>query len=394
MVDFNKRLGKTQVRTSTDPIELYETLDRAHDKGPLRPVQTEVLRKWHQDFRAKRDVILKLHTGQGKTLIGLLILQARLNEGLGPALYLCPNNFLINQTRDQAKQFGISVCTSEDELPDDFLDGRIIFVTSVQKLFNGLTKFKLGNKSIPVGSIVIDDCHACIDSIRDAFSIKFDKSDIAYGQLLTLFGPSLEFQGAGTFADIKNGNADAFVPVPYWIWREKHSEIVAILAKHVELKKVKFAWPLIKDSLVDCQCVISGESLEIAPYLPPLHLFGSYCRASHRVFMSATVTDDSFLVKGLRLEPATIRNPLVYDQERWSGEKMILLPSLIDESLDRSRIVNTFARPITGRTYGIVALVPGFKWTKDWTALSATVATKETIDKEVEKLKPAFSMRP
>ena len=54
------------------------------------------------------------------------------------------------------------------------------------------------------------------------------------------------------------------------------------------------------------------------------------------------------------------------NKERWAGEKMILIPSLIDETLDRSIIVNTFAKSIANRTYGVVALVPGFKWTKDW----------------------------
>jgi len=387
MVDFNKRLNEKQVKNLTDPVELYETLDRAHDKGPLRPAQIEVLKKWDDEFRKKQDVILKLHTGQGKTLIGLLILQARINEHLGPALYLCPNNFLINQTCDQAEQFGIQVCVTDGDLPSDFLDGKTIFVTSIQKLFNGLTKFKTGHKSVHVETILVDDCHACIDSIRDSFSIRFDQSDVAYDQLLQLFGPSLELQGAGTFADIRNKNSDAFLRIPYWDWRDKQSEVVAILSKQADHKNVKFVWRLIKDILIDCQCVISGDGLEIAPYLPPLDLFGSYCKASHRVFMSATVTDDSFLVKGLRLKPETVQNPLVYEKETWSGEKMILIPSLIDDTLERSTVVNFLGKSVASRGYGVVALVPGFRWTKDWEALGSTIANKETIDKEVGKLK-------
>jgi replicative superfamily II helicase len=61
----------------TDPVKLYETLDRAHDKGPLRPAQMAVLKNWFDDHHGTRDIIVKLHTGQGKTLIGLLMLQAR-----------------------------------------------------------------------------------------------------------------------------------------------------------------------------------------------------------------------------------------------------------------------------------------------------------------------------
>ncbi len=91
MVDFKKRLAGKKAKKPTDPVELYDTLDRAHDKGPLRPAQLAVLTEWHGKHQKTRDVIVKLHTGQGKTLIGLLMLQSRLNAGNGPALYLCPN---------------------------------------------------------------------------------------------------------------------------------------------------------------------------------------------------------------------------------------------------------------------------------------------------------------
>src|SRR3954454_5085923 len=104
MVDFSKRLSGKKIETLIDPVKLYETLDRAHDKGPLRPSQAAVLAEWFHSRRAERDLIVKLHTGQGKTLIGLLVLQSRINEKKGPGLYLCPNNFLIEQTCEQAKQ--------------------------------------------------------------------------------------------------------------------------------------------------------------------------------------------------------------------------------------------------------------------------------------------------
>ena len=122
MVNFKKKLAGKKIKKPIDPIELYETLDRAHDKGPLRPAQISVLSEWFKTGQKKRDSIIKLHTGQGKTLVGLLLLQSRLNDNKGPALYLCPDNFLIAQTCDQAKQFGIETCMADPEIPDDFID--------------------------------------------------------------------------------------------------------------------------------------------------------------------------------------------------------------------------------------------------------------------------------
>ena len=71
MVDFKKRLAGKKAERPTDPVKLYDTLDRAHDKGPLRPAQAAVLKDWFASHREQQDVIVKLHTGQGKTLIGL-----------------------------------------------------------------------------------------------------------------------------------------------------------------------------------------------------------------------------------------------------------------------------------------------------------------------------------
>ena len=59
-------------KPAVEPIKLYDTLDREVDKGPLRPAQAVVLGEWHETHRKQRDVIVKLHTGQGKTLVGLL----------------------------------------------------------------------------------------------------------------------------------------------------------------------------------------------------------------------------------------------------------------------------------------------------------------------------------
>jgi len=80
MVDFSKKLGSVKTKKPLDPTAIYDTLDRTSDKGPLRPAQEAILREWHEHRREERDLLIKLQTGQGKTLIGLLILQSRLNE--------------------------------------------------------------------------------------------------------------------------------------------------------------------------------------------------------------------------------------------------------------------------------------------------------------------------
>lgn len=388
MVDFKKQLSGSKVEKAIDPVQLYDTLDRAHDKGPLRPAQAHVLATWFKSHAADRDVIVKLHTGQGKTLIGLLMLQSRLNAGKGPAVYLCPNKFLIAQTVEQAKQFGIPTCVAEPNLPNDFLNGGRILVTSVQKLFNGLTRFGLLNKSHSVGTLLMDDAHACSDVIREQNRFHIPKDDPAYDALLTLFATACEEQGVGTYADIANNERDAFLPVPYWAWIERETDVAAVLSAGSKRNPIKYAWPLLKDMLSQCQCVISGSAIDIEPYIPPLEAFGTYWKAEQRIFMSATVTDDAFLVKGLRLLPETILAPISYAQERWSGERMVLMPSLINSELTRELLVKNFGVPVNGRQYGVVALVPSFARNADWKKYGAAVADDtEAVGPLVNKLR-------
>jgi replicative superfamily II helicase len=389
MVDFKKHIAQSATSKKVHPSELYESLDRASDKGPLRPAQSAVLEEWFAKRRTDRDVILKLHTGQGKTLVGLLMLQSQLNDGKERALYLCPNNMLVDQTCDQARQFGIHVVTADPDLPDEFFNGKAILVASVQKLFNGLTKFRLGAKSIQVGTILLDDCHACIDAIRTSFVISIKKDHPAYSPLIELFASDLDHQGAGTFAEVRQGVYEVLLPVPYWAWRDRITAVTKILAERKESDGVKFVWPLIKDALEHCQCIVSGTEIQIVPFKAPLDQFGTYHDAKHRLFMSATVTDDSFLVKGLGLSEGTITNPLIYKEEKWSGEKMILIPSLIDGALDRSTILKHYAvgRDRKAAKYGIVALTPSFRVAKEWEKAGALAADTKSVVQYVTNLR-------
>lgn len=209
----------------------------------------------------------------------------------------------------------------------------------------------------------MDDCHACIDSIKQACSITLRREPKQafglYAELLQLFSEDLLEQGAGTFSEISEGEYDAFLPVPYWAWIDRRDEVTRIIGKYRQDNAVKFVWPILKDMLDKCFCVISGSGLEITPYVPPLSQFGSFYKAKHRIFMSAIVTDDSFLVKGLRLSSPTITKPLIYPKEKWFGERMILIPSLIDPESGRESVVKVFAKlGEDNKTFGTIGLCP------------------------------------
>lgn len=386
MIDFSKKLKGKKADKKINPIEIYDGLDRRSETGPLRKVQKRVLTEWFDTRKPEKDLIIKLHTGEGKTLIGLLILQSLINSQKGPCLYVCPSKYLVKQTCEQAKKFGIKICKVEKSIPDEFLNGERILVTHVQKVFNGKSIFGIKNKSIKVGAVILDDSHSCIDSIFDSMSIKLSSDHPVYIALFELFEEDLKSQGEGSFIDIKNGNYDTLMHIPYWSWLEKQSKVLEILSNNLDKNEVKFAWDLVKDNISNCQCFITGTKMEIFPYHCPIQFFGSFSEANHRILMSATTQNDDFFIQGLAFSKTAIMKPLTQDPNSWSGEKMLLMPSLIHEDLDRNLMVNKFA-PDLKKNFGIVSLTPSFKQAKLYEELGSTVANSSNIHECVSLLK-------
>jgi replicative superfamily II helicase len=142
MVDFNKLRSQSQRPAPADPLEIFRRLPKPQGINDLYTSQAEVLEAWFKR-RGERDTVVKLHTGGGKTLVGLLMAQSTLNELKEPVLYLAPTTQLVNQTLDKARSLGINAVpyVRGQPLADDFLNGNAIMVASYKALFNGFSKF-------------------------------------------------------------------------------------------------------------------------------------------------------------------------------------------------------------------------------------------------------------
>ena len=390
MVDFKRKLSSGKINRKTEPQELYKTLDRKSVAGPLRPAQEYILDEWYQKHRNDKDLIIKLHTGEGKTLIGLLILQSVINSKGGPCLYVCPNIYLVSQVCAEAEKFGIPCCTigTDKQIPDEFLAGEKILITHAHKIFNGRSVFGIDNNYIRIGTIILDDSHACADVIKEAFTITITKRDneSLYQKIISLFYDDLIEQGEGSFMDIQSGDYETFMPVPYWSWMDKRLEVLKILSGFCGESCIQYVWPLMRDKIKEYCCYISGSVIEISPYNPNADVFGSFSKANHRILMSATTQDDAFFVKGLSFSANAVKFPLINSEQKWSGEKMIILPSLIDDECDRDLVVTKFGK-MDNKKFGMVALVPNTKRANHYKNLGAICVDRENIFSIIEKLK-------
>ncbi|MCK5102273.1 MAG: DEAD/DEAH box helicase family protein, partial [Cyclobacteriaceae bacterium] len=256
MVDFKELLGKKELTLEIEPISIFNDLDQESDKSFIRPPQEKILEKWYNDFRDQKDTIVKLPTGQGKTLIGLLILQSFLNENEGPVVYICPNNYLVEQTIKQAESFGIKTTKVgvDNRIPLSYLNSEAILVATCKKIFNGKSQFGVEGTSDyrHIGAMVMDDAHKCLEIIRESFSIRInrfknDAENPIYNAFWSLFLPSLLKQGKGTCMDIDAGR-NCSLAVPFWVWQESESAVLDILNQYRDDSDIFFTWDLIKDN--------------------------------------------------------------------------------------------------------------------------------------------------
>ncbi len=388
MVDFNKLASDDESPAPIKPSEIFHSLPRTSGKFDyLRDVQGDVLKEWFRR-RKQQDTIVKMNTGSGKTLVGLLMLQSVLNEGLGPVVYLCPTKQLVEQVYQTARDLDLPAVVSEaKELPHDFLNGDAVYVTTFQKLFNGWSVFGIpGSNRTPVslGGVLVDDAHSCLEIARDTVTITLEAGTRGYKQLFGLFRPTLVDQCASRVAELEEGYPWTIMPVPYWAWIDSQGEVAKVLAGLREEDPVKFAWDLIKDDLRACHCFISGRKLEITPHLVPIDSVPSFAKAKRRFFLSATLIDDSVVLREFGVSKQAAANPIHPPLVGDIGERMILAPSLIDSSLEAQ--IPELCRN-AAKKYNVVVLVPSFKAAERWKAAGATVVPKDEVSQAVQKLR-------
>ena len=230
MVNFDELNSQSKQSLVVEPRQLFQSLPRGKRHEYLRDVQGDVLDEWHQR-RNERDLVIKMNTGSGKTLVGLILLWSKLKEGCGPALYLCPNRHLVSQVRREAERLGIAHVDIESNnlFPPEFHNSTHILITTIQRLFNGLSVFRVANRPDPVkvGALLVDDAHACINIVREQFTATLPRTSESGKRLFSYFDETLKQQLVGTYADINQGKRDAYIRVPYWAWQQRLQDVAS-----------------------------------------------------------------------------------------------------------------------------------------------------------------------
>jgi hypothetical protein len=342
----------------------------------LRQEQGEVLEKWY-DRREDRDVVIKQNTGGGKTVVGLLIAQSTMNEGIGKAVYLAPDTYLAAYVRQEAARLGLATTTDPDDTA--FRAQQAILVVTFQKLINGRSVFGVagdGRDPVDLGIVVIDDAHAALATTEGQFRLSVPSDHTAYRALLDLFAADLREQSAKVWEDIQAGDYTAVARIPFWSWADRQQEVMKLLHPHRLEDDFKFVWPLIADVLHLCAATVSSRAVEIRPPCPPIRMIPAFANAQRRVYLTATLADDSILVTDLDAAPDKLVRPVTPGSAADLGDRMILAPVALNRGLD-DEAIRVLARQYAdgdrdgdgvpdAEPINVVILVPGRKGAEAW----------------------------
>lgn len=390
MIDF-KKYGSGGGKGPLDPtdlLSLFESLDRKTSHTELRKAQIESLQALTAS-RGQRDHVLKVSTGAGKTTVGLLYLRSHAIEKKQAAVYLCPNAQLVGQVLEEAASLGLRAVSygGGERHPDAAgVSGEAILVCTYKKLFTANTTFDRSDVQLSPCAFVLDDAHAGIEEVRDAFTIRLGaRSDLAAKLRKFLEGPVRAWM-PGVWTGITREDPAALLEVPYWIWRPLVSEVRELLADHAKDGELKFVWGHLRDRLELCRCILGGEGIEITPDVPPVESVRAFEDAKHRLFMSATLADDSALVRELGCAEDAAASPIEPLSDAGVGERMVLVPTLIDKGLTRDWLMGWCER-VAKANFAVVALCPTKTLAADWAKHGATAVSGDGVDATVDSLR-------
>lgn len=292
---------------------------------------------------------------------------------------------LVDQVLAEAEALGIDV--TDDPKDTAVQAGDKIAVTTIHRLFNGKSIFGVGNEGVKlkIGAVVIDDVHACIATINEQFRIQLPNTHPAYQAIFGLAKSDLQRQSPATFLDLKNSDPQATMEIPYWTWLNHRQEILEALHAHKADDELLFCYPFLSSVLPQCRCIINGQKLEIEPFCPPTDLIMAFSKAKRRIYMTATLADDSVLVTHFGANPQKLSNPIVPVSSQSMGERMILMPQELNDDLDAGAIRKLLVS--LAKKHNVVVIVPSKPAAEAWQADANQILMAANVVNGVDKLR-------
>jgi Rad3-related DNA helicase len=375
------RIGNVKKASFLTPQEMYDDYKDRKIDG-IHDYQSKTIDAYLEASLTQKDIALELPTGTGKTLVGLLIAEFNRKKYNRKVLYLCPNNQLVNQTAEQAKnKYGINVVSFTGKAkyysPQDkiaYTMGNAVAVTNYSSLFNINPFFK------DPDILIFDDAHAGENFISSNWSCSISRdSDLnLYYIILNLFKDIVD---KSILRKLVNDNPS--VDDKSWCDMLPNIKVIHLIDSLIDNisnycnnhnTKITYSWRQIKSNLEACNIFLSWKEIVIRPLIPPTMLLKPFAEAQQRIYMSATPGKSGELERAFGIS----RIHRIPAQKKWDnkaiGRRFFMFPSASFEEEKNAEILKQILN-IAGRALMIV------NSNKDAEVISEFV--KEALDRDI-----------
>ena len=118
--------------------------------------------------------------------------------------------------------------------------------------------------------------------------------------------------------------------------------------------------------------------------MPPIDRITSFSEARRRVYLTATLADDSVLVTHFDADARAIAEPITPNAASDLGDRMILSPQEINPSISEEEIRNALRE--MANDINVVVLVPSHRRAQEWERVANITAAADSIAMAVEQL--------
>jgi Type III restriction enzyme, res subunit len=315
-----------------------EAFDSAKFKE-LRPGQRQVLSAYAANHLDTSDLAIEMPTGEGKTLLALLIADLALDQGRSVA-YLTGTRQLAERAEEEAEKLGLDTVrfASKDyggAKLDDYHQAQAVGVMNYWVYFNSKPVPK------PADLVIFDDAHLAEQPLSSLQTLHIPDK---VGPARALYRTVCDLVVAHTDAyaglqAMRDGTAQPGTPPELlsfsdWAAVATAARDAVEASAYVGEKEIKYVWPKVRDYLNRCGVLIGPSGIEIRPYHPPTALNAGYSQAKQRLYLSATLGSMDDLqrrVGGGRITRLVTEEPLPLGA---TGERLLVLNPSGDQPTD------------------------------------------------------------
>lgn len=260
----------------------------------LRPGQRQVLSAYATEYLGTPDLAIEMPTGEGKTLVALLIADWALDQGRSVA-YLTGTRQLAERAQEEAEKLGLAVVrfASKDyggAKLDDYHQAQAVGVMNYWVYFNSKPVPK------PADLVIFDDAHLAEQPLSSLQTLRvpdrLGPARLLYRTFCDLVVahtdayPGLQAMRDGT---AQPGTPPELLSFSDWAAIATAARDAVEASPYLDDSEIKYVWPKMRSHLSRCGVLIGPSGIEIRPYHPPTALNAGYSQAKQRIYLSATL---------------------------------------------------------------------------------------------------------